>query len=63
VDRLADLAAKAGIQTTTARAEVKGRNYWRLQVTGFSSLGEAKRNAEPVRKALGIDEVWIFKKQ
>jgi SPOR domain/PilZ domain len=63
VDRLADLAAKAGIQTTTARAEVKGRNYWRLQVTGFPSLGEAKRNAEPVRKALGIDEVWIFKKQ
>jgi PilZ domain/SPOR domain len=62
ITRLAETARKAHIDTSVEQAEVKGRTYWRLQIGGFSSMTEAKQRAEPVKKALNISEVWIFKK-
>jgi len=42
-------------------AEVKGRTYWRLQVTGFPTVRAAKAAAVPVKEKLGIDDVWIVR--
>lgn len=44
-------------------ATVKGRQYWRLQITGFETAAAAKRQADTVKQALGIKEVWIFKQK
>jgi len=59
-DRLAEIAAGQGIPVVQSRAIVKGKEYWRLQVTGFRNATEAKDYAIPVKKKLGIKDVWIF---
>lgn len=62
-DKLAEIAAIHGIPVVQNRAIVKGREYWRLQVTGFENATEAKNYAIPVKKKLGIKDVWIFKQK
>jgi hypothetical protein len=44
-------------------ATVKGRQYWRLQITGFESAAAARKHAVTVKRALGIKDVWIFKQK
>jgi hypothetical protein len=61
VQRLADKAAGLDISTRIEEAEVKGRTWWRLQVTGYQSMEQATSAAEPLKQALGINEVWILK--
>jgi len=62
-DRLAMIAEGQGIQVVQNKAIVKGKEYWRLQITGFKTAAEAKEYAIPVKKTLGIKEVWIFKQK
>ena len=62
-DRLARIAATHGIPVVQSRAIVKGKEYWRLQMTGFSSAAEAKNYAIPVKQKLGIKDVWIFRQK
>jgi len=62
-DKLAELAAAHGIPVVQNRAIVKGKEYWRLQVTGFRNATEAKDYAIPVKKQLGIKDVWIFRQK
>jgi hypothetical protein len=62
-DRLAEIAADNGIPVIQSRAIVKGKEYWRLQVTGFGNATEAKNYAIPVKKKLDIKDVWIFKQK
>jgi hypothetical protein len=62
-DRLAEIAATHGIPVVQSRAIVKGKEYWRLQVTGFSNASEAKNYALPVKQKLGIKDVWIFRQE
>jgi hypothetical protein len=62
-DRLAEIAAAHGIPVVQSRAIVKGKEYWRLQVTGFSNASEAKNYALPVKQKLGIKDVWIFRQK
>jgi hypothetical protein len=62
-DRLAGVAATHGIPVVQSRAIVKGKEYWRLQVTGFKNASEAKNYALPVKQKLGIKDVWIFRKK
>jgi hypothetical protein len=62
-DRLAEIAAANGIPVVQSRAIVKGKEYWRLQVTGFSNASEAKNYALPVKQKLGIKDVWIFRQK
>jgi len=50
-------------QAAVNSAMVNGRQYWRLQLTGFESLAAAKRRAETVKEDLGIDEVWFIKRK
>jgi len=63
VTRYATRAQAKGISTEIINAEVKGREYWRLQVTGFKTMDEAKYFAEPIKEELGIKDVWIFKRK
>jgi hypothetical protein len=56
-------AQAKGISTEINNAEVKGREYWRLQVTGFKTMDEAKYFSEPIKEELGIKDVWIFKRK
>ena len=44
-------------------AMVKGKQYWRLQITGFDSAAAARKRAETVKQELGIKDVWIFKQK
>ena len=63
VDALAAKAESLNIMTVAEKVVVSGTQYWRLQVTGFSSLSEAKENAQMIKAALGLDNVWIFSQQ
>ncbi|MGD8630682.1 MAG: SPOR domain-containing protein, partial [Gammaproteobacteria bacterium] len=62
-DRLAKIAAAHGIPVVQSRAIVKGKEYWRLQVTGFSNASEAKDYVLPIKQKLGIKDVWIFRQK
>ncbi|HYQ70997.1 MAG TPA: SPOR domain-containing protein, partial [Gammaproteobacteria bacterium] len=62
-DRLAGIAAGNGIPVVQNRAIVQGKEYWRLQITGFRNATEAKNYALPVKQKLGIKDVWIFRQK
>ncbi len=62
-DRLARIAESHSIPVVQSRAIVKGKEYWRLQVTGFNTASEAKNYAIPVKQKLGIKDVWIFRQK
>jgi len=60
-EELAVKATENGIPVEINKAIIKGREYWRLQITGFSNAREARAYAESVKPKLGIEEVWIFR--
>ncbi|MDX1697441.1 MAG: SPOR domain-containing protein, partial [Thiohalobacterales bacterium] len=65
-DYVANAATKArnrGIQAELNSADVGGKQYWRLQVTGFKSLVAARSRAAEIKQILGIDEVWFHKRK
>ncbi len=63
VEQFAARAQAQDINVVISEAKVNGRHYWRLQIPGFDSFADAKDHAEPVKQALGIQEVWILKKK
>jgi hypothetical protein len=44
------------------RVTVKGREFWRVRVTGFATAKEARSDGELTQKKLGLKDVWIFKR-
>jgi len=62
VERFVARARTKGIPAELVKAEVKGRDFWRAQLTGFASRDAARSYAEPVRKKLRLKDVWIFRK-
>jgi len=58
---MADAQSK-GVDVVITSANVKGKQYWRLQIPGFRSMAAAKRAAVPVKEKLSIQDVWIFKR-
>ena len=62
VERFVARARTKGITAELVKAEVKGRDFWRAQLTGFASRNAARTYAEPVRKKLRLKDVWIFRK-
>ncbi|MDH3979346.1 MAG: PilZ domain-containing protein [Gammaproteobacteria bacterium] len=63
VEQFAARARAQDINVVVSEADVRGRHYWRLQIPGFHSAADAKAHAEPVKQALGIQNVWILKKK
>ena len=58
-DRFAANAQSRGIETRQQQVTVKGKHYWRVQTTGFSSAAEAKTKASQIKEKLGLKDVWI----
>jgi cell division septation protein DedD len=54
-------ARSKGIPVELVKAEVKDRDFWRVQLTGFVSKDAARIYAGPVKEKLGLKDVWIFK--
>ena len=60
-DRFADNARKQGIAVEQASISLKGREFFRVQLTGFLTKKQAEESARPVKDKLGLKDVWIFK--
>jgi len=60
-ERFADRARDRGVPVEENRSEVKGRVFWRVQITGFGTMSEARAHAEEVKAKLRLKDVWIFK--
>ena len=60
-DRFADNARKQGIPVEQGTVSLKGREFYRVQLTGFLTQKQAEESARPVKDKLGLKNVWIFK--
>ena len=58
-NRLAEKARSSDFQTELQQVTVKGRQYWRVQITGFATKEEARATSGSVKEALGLKDVWI----
>jgi hypothetical protein len=58
-DEFSSKAQAHGVPVQHQVVTVKGKQRWRIQVTGFSSLTEARINAGPIKEKLGLETVWI----
>ena len=47
---------------TQNRVTVKGREVWRLQISGFATQQEARAYGATVSEKLGLKDVWVFKR-
>ena len=63
VETAATHASSLGVPVELSSANIKGKQYWRLQVTGFSSLAAAKSAATGIEKKLGIRDAWFLKRK
>jgi hypothetical protein len=61
--RFAEKARGRGVPVEQSRTEVKGRVYWRVQITGFDTAREAQGRAEEVKEKLHLKDVWVFKQR
>lgn len=59
-DRFTKKARSRDIQTDQQQVTVKGKQYWRVQITGFSTAGEARAYADSAKEKLGLEDVWIM---
>ncbi|MEM9257549.1 MAG: SPOR domain-containing protein [Pseudomonadota bacterium] len=50
----------AGVQVALQGVDVDGQAYWRVQVTGFTSRGQAESTAQSLRERMGLTETWVF---
>ncbi len=61
-DRFAARAKSKGIQAELFAVTVKGKQYWRVHASGFSTAAEAKSQANVIKEKLGLQDVWITKR-
>ena len=61
-ERLAIKARSLDIPVEQTREIVKGKAYWRLQVTGFSTVKEARSYASTLEGKLGVNDFWFLKR-
>jgi hypothetical protein len=62
-ERFAARARDSGVPVEQNRIEMKGRIYWRVQITGFDTARDAQTHANEVKEKLHLKDVWIFKHQ
>ncbi len=60
-ERFAENVRIMDIETEQQHVTVKGKQYWRVQITGFSTAAEAKATAGTTMEKLGLKEIWITK--
>jgi cell division septation protein DedD len=61
-DRFSARAKSKDIQADQYAVTVKGKQYWRVHVSGFSTAAEAKFQANIIKQKLGLKDVWITKR-
>ena len=61
-DRLVKKALSRDIQTQQQQITVKGTQYWRVQIIGFSTQEQANAYADIAKEKLGLKAVWIMKR-
>ena len=61
-DRLAKKALSKDIPTEQQQITVKGTEYWRVQITGFSTAEDARAYADTAKAQLGLKDAWIMKR-
>jgi cell division septation protein DedD len=55
-------ANSRGVSAEINQATARGKEYWRVQVPGFSSADEASTKASEVQNKLGLKDVWIVQR-
>jgi hypothetical protein len=60
-ERYMEKAQSRGVAAGLYKVTVKGTDYWRVQVSGFSSAADAKSEAKQIKEKLGLKEVWVAK--
>lgn len=60
-DRLTKKALSMGISTEQQQITVKGTQYWRVQITGFSTADDARVFTDTAKEQLGLKDAWIMK--
>ena len=61
-DRFAARARSKDIQVEQYAVIIKGKEYWRVQASGFLTVTEARSQANIIKKKLGLKDVWITKR-
>ncbi|MGB5259536.1 MAG: SPOR domain-containing protein, partial [Gammaproteobacteria bacterium] len=61
-DHFAEKAQSRDIETKQQQVTVKGKQYWRVQIAGFSTAVEAKVYAVTAKERLGLKDVWIMRR-
>lgn len=61
-NRFTENARARGVRADTIPVTVKGKQVWRIQVSGFSTRDEASAYGDISKEKLGLKSVWIFKK-
>jgi cell division septation protein DedD len=61
-ERFAARAQSKKVRVVTRQATVKGKPYWRVQVPGFVSAGEARAEAASVEAKLGLKDTWVSRR-
>ncbi len=59
--RFTEKARTRGIHAEPHQVDVKGKQTWRVQVSGFSTRDEASAYGDTSKQKLGLNSVWIFK--
>ena len=62
VERFAGKARLHDIAVEQHRVNLKGREFWRMQVTGFATGEEAGCYGKLAQKKLGLKDVWLFER-
>ena len=61
-DRFVAAAETKGVRVSENRVTVKGREVWRLQISGFAEQQDARAYGVTVSEKLGLKDVWVFKR-
>ena len=58
---VADAESK-GVVAGLYQVTVRGKNYWRVHVPGFTTAAEAKAKSSLIKEKLGLKDVWVAKR-
>lgn len=61
-EQFAAMARSNDIPVELYAVTVKGKDYWRVQASGFSTADEARSRATSIRQQLGLKDVWVSKR-
>jgi len=61
-ERFMEMAQSRDVKAGLYQVTVKGIDYWRVEVSGYSTAAEAKSEATLIKEKLGLKDVWIAKR-